>query len=66
MELFLLAAINGYPHVYANEYCWAVNRGATHEEAVVKAIELSGTNDDQHVPMYCETIIGPEFNDGPS
>ena len=66
MEFLLLAATAGYPHIYANEYCWALYRGSTHEEAVVKAIDLSGTTDDQHVPTFCKDIIGPEFQYEPA
>ena len=39
LELAAIATIS-YPHIFANEYCWARYRGSDHEEAVVIATKL--------------------------
>ena len=60
LELILIAATtNG--HVFANEYCWARYRGASHEASVALASRTWGGVEhtpeaDKLIPIYCSHI----------
>ena len=62
MELFLIAALNGYPRIFANEYCWLRAYNHTHEEAVEIATERGETTDDSFVEEYCAIVWQPIDN----
>ena len=60
LELILIAAIDS-PHIFANEYCWARYRGASHEASMELASRTWGgiqhtPEADKWIPIYCSHI----------